>query len=78
MSCGYSENIGASKFKCVKGVLKEFPTLSHMFSRHSPPITGKPIGKCPVCNGGAPVKVGFYCLEVTSKEYLKAFNGSPY
>lgn len=74
MSCGYTETIATSKFKCVNGVLKEFPTLHHIFAKHGPPITGRTVGKCPVCGGGSQVKVGFWCLEVRASDYLGACN----
>lgn len=75
MSCGYTETIGASKFKCVNGVLKEFPTVAHIWNRHNaPPITGRKVGDCPMCGGGNPVRVGFYCWESAVIEQFGVFN----
>lgn len=78
MSCGYTETAGLSKFKCVNGVLKEFPTFMHMFSKNSPPITGRTVGNCPVCQGGSSVHVTVTCLEITARKYIEAYNGCPY
>lgn len=74
MNCGYTEIVGLSKFKCSNGMLKEFPTIHHINSRHAPPIFGRIVGKCPICGGGSRVKVGFFCLEITSADYIGALN----